>query len=41
MARVKQKQVYKNKAKTIKATKFTDTKTGTSKVIFERLKPKK
>lgn len=35
----KQKQTHK--AGTLKQTKKTDTKTGKSKVIFERVKPKK
>ena len=36
---VKQKQTYKNKD--VKQTKYTNKKTGTSKVLTERVKPKK
>jgi len=36
----KQKQTYKNNSGGVKTTKYTDKKTGTSKVITERFKPK-
>jgi len=35
----KQKQTYNNTSGGFKTTKYTDKKTGTSKVITERLKP--
>jgi len=38
----KQKQTYKNTSGGVKTTKFTNTKTGKSKVVTERIKaPKK
>jgi len=36
---VKQKQTHKNN--NVKQTKYTNKKTGTSKVLIERVKPKK
>lgn len=37
---IKQKQVHRNKGGGIKTTKHTDSKTGKSKVITERVKYK-
>jgi hypothetical protein len=36
---IKQKQTHK--AGTVKQTKYTNTKTGKSKVVYERVKAKK
>lgn len=37
----KQKQTYKNASGSVKTTKFTNSKTGKSKVVTERIKSTK